>query len=239
MINPALVSLLLTIFLRGGTTLSGSAGTIRPNIAPVAADMLIATHGDSITRDQDQNNYVFALKTLIVSSRSQYPRLVPRGINGISYNYRWSSEPYTETMITDAPISVDPLRTSIVTSWLIVFAGTNGMNGSLGNHSAATEYTNFKTYIAARISAGWSANKIVVVTMLPRTGFTDATRQTFNASLVGDDGSYGYRLARVDQNANIGAAGADTNTTYFYDGTHPTPAGHAIIGQVIYNAMFP
>lgn len=216
-----------------------SGVVLRQRVAPVAPTFNLVAHGDSITRDQGRFNYVFGVRDAIVSGQGAVVSVTQRGINGISYNYRWPSEPYTETMITDAPISVDPARRSDIPSWLIVFAGTNGMNASLGNHSAATEYANFKTYIAARIAAGWTANRIVVVTMLPRTGFTDATRQTFNTSLAGDDGGYGYRLARVDQNTTIGDAGDDTNTTYYYDGTHPTEAGHAIIASVIYGAMFP
>ncbi len=227
------------IFLRGGACLKNGSGTMRPNVQPVAADLVVASHGDSLSKDFGKDNYIFQLKALITSGQSLNARLAQRGINGISYNYRWPSEPYTATMLTDATAVVDPVRVSGINSWLIVFAGTNGMVASLGNHSAATEYADFKTYIAARISAGWSANKIIACTMLPRTGFTDSIRQTFITSMVGDDGGYGYRLARLDQNANIGAAGDDTNLTYFYDGTHPTAAGHAIIASTIYGAMFP
>lgn len=212
------------------------AGALIALRVPVPADLHIASHGDSITRDSGLTNYIYQLKVLIHTEQAEHAQITQRGINGISYNYRWPSEPIDETMITDAPDSIDANIVGGMDNWLIVFAGTNGM--AIGGHSAATEYGHFKTYVAARIAAGWSADNIVVVTMLPRTGFTDSIRQTFNASLVGDDGAYGYRLARTDLNANIGDAGDEANATYFYDGTHLTTAGHAIVAQIIYDAMF-
>lgn len=225
------------IFLRGGSVLSDSAA-FRPSVAMPTLGLHIATHGDSLTSDLGVSNYSVVLKALVLSGQSLNAKLTQRGINGISYNYRWPSEPYTATLTEDAVSVIDATKVGAgVANWLVVFAGTNGM--ALNSNTAATEYANFKTYIAARIAAGWVGNKIVVCTMLPRTGFTDATRQTFNTSLVGDDGAYGYRLARLDQNANIGDAGDDTNTTYFYDGTHLTAAGHSIVAGIIYGAMFP
>lgn len=225
------------ITLRSGVGLTTSGGAAEVRVQPPADNLLVATHGDSMTRDQGRFNYLFVLQASILSGQSLRAATAQRGINGISYNYRWTGEPYTETMATDAPLVVDPARRTDIPSWLVVFAGTNGM--AIGLHSAATEYADFKTYIAARIVAGWSANRIVVATMLPRGGFTDATRQTFNASLVGDDGGYGYRLARLDQNASIGDAGDSADATYFYDTVHPTIAGHSVIAGIIYSAMFP
>ena len=214
----------------GGSTL------VVPRTSRVV-DLNIASHGDSISRDLGLSNYVYQLRSLILAETGDYASIAQRGINGISYNYRWPFEPQNVTMITDAPTSVDPTQADGIDDWLLVFAGTNGI--AINGNSAATEYADFKTYITARISAGWTADNIVVATMLPRTGVTDSIRQDFNTALVGDDGGYGYRLARLDLNANIGDAGDDANATYFYDGTHPTAAGHAIIAQIFYDAMFP
>lgn len=225
--------------VRSGTSIvAQGTAPLAVRVPPSPTTVNVVVHGDSITKDQGRFNYSVVLASTITSGQGAVVALTARGINGISYDYRWPSEPYNATLITDATGQIDPLQTAGIPNWLIVFAGTNGMNASLGNHSAATEYANFKTYIAARIAAGWTSNRIVVVTMLPRVGFTDATRQAFNASLVGDDGGYGYRLARVDQNSTIGDAADAADTNYYYDGTHPTVAGQAIIADVIYHAMF-
>lgn len=223
------------ITLRSGAMVN-AGGIIAPRV-PTVADLHIAAHGDSMTRDVGLSNYIYQLKTLVNTETGEHAQLTQRGINGISFNFKWEYEQIDETLLTDAPDTIDTAIEPSIDNWLIVWGGINGM--AIGLHSAATEYADFKTYIAARIAAGWDADKIIVVTLTPRSGFTDTTRQTFNASLVGDDGSYGYRLARTDLNANIGDAGDEANTTYFYDGIHLTAAGHAIVAQIIYDTMFP
>lgn len=225
------------VFLRSGVPLTNSTGLLRPRITPQIPSIVLASHGDSISRDLERSNYLFVVWTNIVSGVGIAPRFAQRGINGISFDYRWPSEPYTATMIEDALLAVDNVQYSGATNWLVVFAGTNGI--ALGLHSAATEYANFKTYIAARIAAGWSADRIVAVTCLPRNGINNTIRDAFNASMAGDDGGYGYRLARVDLNTDIGENGDNLDTTYYYDGIHPTEAGHAIIASVIFASMYP
>lgn len=216
---------------------SRAGTTLLPVIAPPHYDIVLQTAGDSISRDQASTNYIFILWTNILNGVSLYAQPRQRGINGISWNYRWPSEPYTNTMIQDGPIIVDPDIRYGETNWLVAFAGTNGIG--LAAHSAATEYADFQTWLAARLAAGWSATNIVVCTMLPRTGVSNTTRGTYNTNLVNGVSTYGYRMARLDLDPNIGCNGCDTNTTYFYDGTHPTVAGHVIIATIIYSAMYP
>lgn len=171
---------------------------------------------------------------LLTASRGQLASLTQRGINGISYNYRWPSEPLDVTMITDAPAFVDSSIRGGLNNYLVVFAGTNGLLPALGNHSAATEYADFQTYIAARLAAGWVADRIIVCTTLPRTGLSEVTRGTFNASLVSGASTYGYRVARLDLDASIGAAGQELDTTWFYDETHLTVAGQVKAGTIVH-----
>lgn len=220
-------------------TTGGYIGNLSPNVPVTVPNLILVAHGDSITYDKGASNYIQVVWGLINSGQGLYPSVLQRGISGASYNYSWNGQSDPDTLTQDAILLVDTYRQGGKTNWLVVFAGTNGMTPALGNHSAATEYANFKTYISARIAAGWLSKNIVVCTMLPRSGFTDATRQAFNMSLVGDDGGYGYKLARLDLNANIGAAGADTNTTYFQDGIHPTTVGQSIIAGIVYAAMYP
>lgn len=222
--------------LHNGTALRASGGILSPRPA-ANYDLSINSHGDSITRDLGESNYIYGLRDLITENREDTARYYQRGFNGISYSYRWPSEPYDKTMIEDAPLHIDTKRLTGPQNWLIVFAGTNGI--AINNNSAATEYAAFKTYVAARIAAGWVADHIVAVTMLPRSGVTDSIRASFNSSMVGDDADHGYRVARTDLNANIGDAGDNSNATYFYDSIHLTAAGHDVVAQIIYDTMFP
>jgi lysophospholipase L1-like esterase len=214
-----------------------TGGIFNQVISPLSAQFHLTTHGDSITADRAYLNYSYIVHGLLTAALGQKASLTQRGTNGISYNYDWSGDPGTTTMIQEAAAVVDAAMRSGMPNYLVVFAGTNGIHTALGNHSAATEYADFQTYIAARLAAGWDASRIVVCTMLPRTGVSEVTRGTFNTSLVGGAVTYGYKLARFDLNASIGAAGQDLDTTYFYDGTHLTDVGHAIAGQIIYAAF--
>jgi lysophospholipase L1-like esterase len=222
------------IFTASGSSLLLGGAALHETVLPPAVDLNIVSHGDSMTRDNPPTNYIQIVKGLILTNKAWNAKTTPRGINGISYNYAWSGDPYAATMIGDGSV-VDALKFPGLNNWLFVMAGTNGMVAALGNHSAATEYADFKTYIAARIAAGWVASRIVVGTPLPRTGWTDAVRQSFITSVVGDDGGYGYKVARHDL-GTIGAAGADANTTYYYDGIHPTTTGHSVMGNTFYTA---
>lgn len=202
-----------------------------------SADLHIAAHGDSMTRDRGDAAYIYQLARLIKSEDGLNAAVTQRGINGSSFGYAWSGEPYTGTLIDHAPIAIDPRIRAGMDNWLIVWAGINGM--ALGGHSAAAEYDDCKTYLSARITAGWQADKIIVCTMTPRAGFTDSIREDFNALIVGDGDDLGYQVARIDLNTNIGQWGDQENTTYFYDGVHMTDAGHGEAAAVIYGVMFP
>lgn len=222
------------LFLSNGTVL----GVISPNVATQAADLYMVTEGDSITRDQGPSNYTYVVANTVVTNKALKPKVLERGVNGISWNYAWSGDPYTQTMIQDAPANVDATRNNLaIPNWLIGFAGTNGI--ALNGNSAAVEYAAFQTWIAARIAAGWSPGNIVIVTMLPRTAVSNVTRASYNALLVGGASTYGYKLARADLNAMIGANGQDLDPLYFYDGTHLTVLGQSILGGIVYGVMFP
>ena len=52
--------------------------------------------------------------------------------------------------------------------------------------------------------------------------------------LIAFAGTNGFAL-----DPDIGAAGQNTNTTWFLDGTHPTDSGHARIAQILYDLLKP
>lgn len=217
-------------------------GSTPPNVTaalattyPLAPINLVA-HGDSMSLTGNvQQTYLPRVIRMLKTAGYGVSGWTRCGINGASWAYAWPNAGYASDMTADALLRVDTVKSASLTNWLIVFAGTNGI--LLGSHSAATEYANFKTYIAARISAGWTGSRIVVCTMLPRTTLSESTRSTYNASLVGDDAGTGYKVVRLDLDPNLGLAGQNLNLSWFLDGTHPTDAGHAIIAQLIFNAI--
>jgi len=165
-----------------------------------------------------------------------------RAYLGDGWNHRYTTAPVAPyDLIDDAAVNVDtlsPLFKPGATNVLVLFAGSNDI--WLDGASGSTTYSYFQTYISARLSAGWNASNIIVVTMLPRqSGSTQETaRQAYNTALVGGASTYGYRLARVDQDSNIGCAGCQNNTTYYQsDQTHLTDAGQSVAASIIESVL--
>lgn len=193
----------------------------------------VVSHGDSITADLGSENYSFKLQTLLGSTLTQV------GTNGSSYDYQWDDPVYapgTTTMIQEAAALVDSQIIPGKTNILVVFAGTNGL--VLAGHSVATEYGDLVEYVGARVAAGWLPQNIYVVDMLPRTGVAYSVNTQLNELFSAGRITYGYNMVRL-RYTEIGASGADLDTDLFYDGTHPTAAGHTIIAQEIYDTINP
>ena len=112
---------------------------------------------------------------------------------------------------------------------LVWFSGTNDIWGS--SDSADTIITSISTACAARKAAGWQ--KVIVATILPRGPGNDANetkRQTVNASIRANYATYADGLVDIGNDATIGQATQNSNTTYYNaDQIHPSEAGHAII----------
>jgi lysophospholipase L1-like esterase len=209
---------------------------------PPNINVYIAAHGDSITVGADSPDYPYLTDlSALVASSSVSVTTLNGGTSGISWNYTWyPNVTNPNTMIQEAATLIDPVLalTGYKTKWLILFAGTNGMNLSLGNHSPQTEYANFQQYMAARVNAGWDMTHTVVCTMLPRGSGEEASRVAYNALLVSDTPQFKYRLARFDLDPTMGQAGQNSNTTYYLDGTHPTNLGQTILAGILFTAMY-
>lgn len=207
----------------------------------ITADQIgISFAGDSMT--DGFGNSLSApcrLRDLIKDGQNVPVVLNRRGLTGCSWNYYngVSGAPANRTLIADGPIEIDPAINATQRNYLIGFAGTNGL-ALLGN-TAAQEYAAFQTWIAARISAGWSPSKIFICTMLPRQSFSEVDRAAYNALLVGGVATYGYTIVRLDLDASIGLAGQQNDVAYFQDTIHPTDAGAQIIANLVYAQMFP
>jgi lysophospholipase L1-like esterase len=164
---------------------------------------------------------------------------VNQGVDGIGFNHNPSGTLNgTPSIISEGAGTTDPTRTSNACGStppvLIVLAGTNDIG--YGSTGAAT-YGFFQTWISARLADGWPAGDIVVGTILQIDGGTPE-RAAFNTLLVSGQATYGYKLARLDLDPNIGCNACNTNPAFFNtDGTHPNNTGQQIIANIMCNAM--
>jgi len=204
-------------------------GTEALRVLTIQPGLVLAGVGDSIMKGDGVNEFL----PIVAASLGSDVFAPNYGVNGQSWVYDWPSDPAIGTMVSDHLNKVSELL-EVPTQRghkMIAFAGTNGI--VLKGNSAAQEYADFETWITTALSSGWTASNITICTMLPRTGVSEVTRSDYNALLVSGAATYGYKLARFDLDSTIGAAGANTNTTYFSDGTHPTNAGHAILANIL------
>jgi lysophospholipase L1-like esterase len=129
----------------------------------------------------------------------------------------------------DAVVTVPPQT-------LILFAGTNDF--AFDNADPTTIFNDMMTYRAGRVSAGFNASKIIIATMLPRGSFIESLRTSYNSLIVSNASTYGYAVARLDLDPNIGPLGSETNLTYYNsDQVHPNNAGHSIIAGIFEAVM--
>ncbi len=145
----------------------------------------------------------------------------------------------TTSMVTNGAANIDPLYDSgkiAKRNIVVCFEGTNEL-WPTGGTASATQ-TAIQDYCDDRQAAGW---KVVVGTILPRTvgGNTnfEADRQTVNTWLRNNYTNFADALADCGGDATIGAAGANTNGTYYSDGTHLTNAGHIILAPYFSTAI--
>lgn len=149
------------------------------------------------------------------------------------------------TLVTTDKAKLDPLLAGRSTAVLVVLCGTN----DLANLEApATVIAGLWSYCDARRAEGW---RVVVCTLIDRTDAAvswfqatfDARRATINAAINADWASHADALADYAANANLGAAGASANTTYFQaDKVHLTSTGQGLlrtISQPLIEALIP
>lgn len=141
----------------------------------------------------------------------------------------------TQQLIAEAPAKVDALYDPIFVNKNVVVLceGTNDIT----RHTldAATAYAHIKSYGQARKAAGF---KVVVMTITPRTipAQNEAIRLSVNQMIrdaLAADETWIDGIADVASDMIIGQTGQNTNTTYYADGLHFTPAGYPIISTYI------
>jgi len=194
--------------------------------------------GDSISLTGGvMRTYLPRLAEMIRIDRKGWARTHRFAVNGASWDFAWEPSGYPYTLAEDMPRRVVPALSPTLPNWVIAFAGTNGI--ALARRDADYEYSRLQAYVSALNAAGVPASQIVVPTMLPRGGIPESTRAAYNAAIVADPARLGYRVARLDLDPDVGAAGQVTNPNWYRDGVHPTDAGHEAIARIIYATMFP
>jgi hypothetical protein len=146
----------------------------------------------------------------------------------------------------------ETLNTAVATYTALVVGGSTlnvaivagGGYGSIfiAGDSAATAYSALQTLCTSLRAGGF--NTILVMTVPPATGLTDATRLALNASIDASLVSGGYADAVCDwaADATIGATGVYSNATYFSSSRAFTLKGGRIAGALAaatLNAVLP
>jgi lysophospholipase L1-like esterase len=195
-------------------------------------------HGDSMVLGGGcRKRFPYQAMGLIEAETNDKVDLYVLGINGVSYAFNWTSSGYAYNLTQDLSPRVQPLLATALPVWVFVQAGTNAIaiNGSTGGQV----YTNFQTYFSTLTGLGVAAGHVIVGTMLPRGAGLETERGNFNSALVSGAAGLGHKLARLDLNATIGAAGANSNTTYYQaDAVHPNDAGATIMARIFKDAMY-
>jgi lysophospholipase L1-like esterase len=186
-----------------------------------AMSQFLAFEGDSITDP-----------TTGVSAASKYYYLAQSAITPFPQG--------GNDAVSGSSIATVSSRSATIDSWfapitgpkvLFLFIGANDQGDG-----AATFVANLKAYCLARKAAS-PGLKIVLATLLPQTtsGF-NTFRDTVNASIHADN-SYYDALADFAASSTMGCDSCAASTTYFLDGEHPSPAGHAILAPIAQAAI--
>lgn len=201
-------------------------------------------HGDSITFGvgvDPTQAFPYLVAQAIQSNFGTVTADVNKGINGQGFHYVYPLSGNPNNLIDDYPINIRPLILEGVDTDLCIFAATNDLWQNLGNRTAAQTLTDFETYIQLPIADGLDPERILVPLVLPREGgFTGSRRADYNSGVVALQSTYGFTLVRTDLDSRIGDEGDQNDTNYYQTNKiHPNAAGHQVIADLIYAAMFP
>jgi hypothetical protein len=115
---------------------------------------------------------------------------------------------------------------------LVVWAGAADIILNATTPRQAFSY--LEEYCKQRRRVGW---KVIVGTMISAVD-NDANKNTYNALIRSHWTEFADGLADIASNANLGADGAYSNTTYFnVDQIHLTDTGYALIAPIVQAAI--
>lgn len=111
---------------------------------------------------------------------------------------------------------------------VLLASGTNDFN--VGGRTKAQIYADMQTYCGLVRGAG---GKVIICTILPATGYSGAgetARLDLNADIRANWSSFADGLCDfADLSSTMGATGAQSNTTLYQDGLHPTRYGQSLL----------
>jgi lysophospholipase L1-like esterase len=142
--------------------------------------------------------------------------------------------------VSGSSVATVSSRSATIDSWfapitgpkvLFLFVGANDQGDGVNTFVASV-----KAYCLARKAAS-PGLKVVLATLLPQTTadfntFRDAVNVQIHA-----DNSYYDALADFAASPTMGCDACAASTTYYLDGEHPAPAGHAILAPIAQAAI--
>lgn len=155
--------------------------------------------------------------------------------NAITLNGTWnianqakSSKQVVANGLIELPTAIDPmLAGSAGASLDVLWLGTNDITNTGGVQTPATTFAGLRSYCAGRKVLGW---KCAVATMISRVASAgcpsancDLGKNQLNVLLRQHWAEFSDALIDIAADPNMGADGANANTTFFQgDATHPT-----------------
>lgn len=159
---------------------------------------------------------------------------------GASYSRLWAADHPTVTYVNEAvggsglgnSGDVSPTNSLYARQAAALAYNPSHLTVLIGaNDLSLADLTGYRNRLYAYIAPFKAAGaKVILCTVLPRTGVSgfNAGRATFNNLLRADKGVQFDDLVDFDT-TSMGVDGAENNTSLYYDGLHPTPAGHTVM----------
>jgi len=175
-----------------------------------------------------------------VANGNNYPNQLANALSNENLTvYNLGRDSYSTPQLTSAFAgNVTPVFSNTGQNIIVLFEVRNDLCNNAA--TAATAYSNMQTLASTAKTAGW---KVIAVTPEPSnscTGTYEADRQTVANAMVAGLVPDGYADAVVDirQAPLIGAAGANTNATYYAsDLIHLTAVGDAVLNSLVWPAI--
>lgn len=146
------------------------------------------------------------------------------GVGGV----RW------DEIDAEAPFSCDYYRSNQSASYLLVFAVANDAHQ---DKTFAQIQSEFQSYIANRLAAGWQKSHIILATAPPYGNYTapqTAVKDAFNTWLKANATTYGAECVDLEAITLL-----DPNDSTYYQGdkAHLTAAGNQLIADAMFAAL--
>jgi lysophospholipase L1-like esterase len=197
-------------------------------IKPQHSGVLIMD-GDSIT-EGDGGRFYTSYPQQIQDRLAGSARVYNCGVGGgtitsqINNKVGWQTQLYNEY----APFNI-----------VTLMIGTNDLSD---NDTAEEIFAGITTYTQSLVATGY---EVYLVTVLPRDVLTDGSPKEIQRLALNELIRNSYATAGasgfidMDDEGTMGEYAYTTNTTYFSDGTHPTPYGYGMVATYIQDYIEP